>query len=443
MNNKLSIETLMKWIFMALAISMVMLTLGARLHQSYTEKLSETIRNGAQVKKSVESKKLRQQGDIIQGRLGPSWRQALPGEKTVLTIRNGDEKLRFVINPPAVVASIAEDERYLLLVGLLGLISAVEIAVFISYLLTRPIRRLAWGFREIARGRHVVVPLYDMMPYEFHELTDSFNEMASQLEKWKEVQRQLSRMDRLAALGEMLSGLSHEIRNPLASMRIQIDLLRSEVESIGKHDGGADVGGEALEQIDILGNELDRLNGVVTQLLAFVRPSQISISPTPLDDVLPWCASMFRSQAAKKGIELVIEKRADGIMVMADREMLRQMLMNLILNAIQAFSSVASERSKKIVVAIGLDALEPHEKALLSVSDNGPGIAPEIQHRVFDPFFTTKKEGTGLGLSIVQRIADGMNGTLLMDSSEEGTIFRVSLPLCRTDANTDDRSSEA
>ena len=99
---------------------------------------------------------------------------------------------------------------------------------------------------------------------------------------------------------------------------------------------------------------------MVTQLLAFVRPSQISISPTLLDDVLPWCASMFRSQAAKKGIELVIEKRADGIMVMADREMLRQMLMNLILNAIQAFSSVASERSKKIVVTIGLDALEPH-----------------------------------------------------------------------------------
>ena len=439
MNNKLSIETLMKWIFMALAISMVVLTLGARLHQSYTEKLSEMVRNGTQVKKSVESKRLRQQEEIILGRLGPSWRQASSGEKPVLTIRNGYEELRFVINPPAVVASIAEDERFLLLVGLLGLIAAVEIAVFISYLLTRPIRRLAWGFREIARGRHVVVPLYDMMPYEFHELTDSFNEMASQLEKWKEVQRQLSRMDRLAALGEMLSGLSHEIRNPLASMRIQIDLLRSEVESIGKHDGG----GEALEQIDILGNELDRLNGVVTQLLAFVRPSQISISPTPLDDVLPWCASMFRSQAAKKGIELVIEKRADGIMVMADREMLRQMLMNLILNAIQAFSSVASERSKKIVVTIGLDALEPHEKALLSVSDNGPGIAPEIQHRVFDPFFTTRKEGTGLGLSIVQRIADGMNGTLLMDSSEEGTIFRVSLPLCRTDANTDDRSSEA
>ena len=81
----------------------------------------------------------------------------------------------------------------------------------------------------------------------------------------------------------------------------------------------------------------------------------------------------------------------------------------------------------------GCDSLTPHESGVLSVSDSGPGIPVEIQHRVFDPFFTTRKEGTGLGLSIVQRIVDGMNGTLTMNSSETGTTFRVFLPLAEAE----------
>lgn len=433
MNNKLSIETLMKWIFMMLAVSMVALTLGARLHLSYSEKLAETVRNGEQVKHSIEKQKLRQQEDIILGRLGPAWRTAAPGERPRMTIVNGDSRLALSISSTAIIASIAEDERYLLLVGLLGLIAAVEISVFISYLLTRPIRRLAWGCREIARGRHVVVPLYNMMPYEFRELTDRFNEMASQLEKWKEVQRQLSRMDRLAALGEMLSGLAHEIRNPLASMRIQIDLLRSEVEASASCEEGASDRDEALEQIGILENEIDRLNSIVTQLLAFVRPNQITIDPTSLDDALPWCVSMFRTQASKRGVTLTVKKVDDNVVVMADREMLRQILMNLLLNAIQAFPQSGGGSAGTITVTTGCDSLTPHESGVLSVSDSGPGIPVEIQHRVFDPFFTTRKEGTGLGLSIVQRIVDGMNGTLTMNSSETGTTFRVFLPLAEAE----------
>ena len=134
MNNKLSIETLMKWIFMMLAVSMVALTLGARLHLSYSEKLAETVRNGEQVKHSIEKQKLRQQEDIILGRLGPAWRTAAPGERPRMTIVNGDSRLALSISSTAIIASIAEDERYLLLVGLLGLIAAVEISVFISYI---------------------------------------------------------------------------------------------------------------------------------------------------------------------------------------------------------------------------------------------------------------------------------------------------------------------
>ncbi len=214
MFNKYSLETLMKWIFMSLAISMVALTLGARLHQSYVAKRTSAEEFGRELMLTSEEREFSLQKEIVMGQLGPFWRETLSNEKPELVIKNGDQSLGFILDPKSIIISLVEDERYLILVGLLGLIAAVELAVLISYVLTRPLRRLAWGCKEIAQGSQVTIRHNALCPYEFHELTDSFNDMARQLERWKEVQRQVSRMDRLAALGEMLSGLSHEIRNP-------------------------------------------------------------------------------------------------------------------------------------------------------------------------------------------------------------------------------------
>lgn len=433
MLNKYSLETLMKWIFMSLAVSMVALTLGARLHQSYAAKKSAAVESGKELAVISDERKYSLPKEIVMGQLGPFWRESLPDEKPELVIRNGESTLGFDLDPKSIIISLVEEERYLILVGLLGLIVAVELAVLISYVLTRPLRRLAWGCRQIAQGIPVKIRHNALSPYEFHELTDSFNEMANELEKWKEVQKQVSRMDRLAALGEMISGLSHEIRNPLASIRIQLDLLRMEIGSI--HEEGRSSEEIALcdakEYISILDSEIDRLNKTVSQLLSFVRPKQQIISKVSLDDILSWCESMVKSQAEKQGIALMTGRIGGAVSVLADSEMLRHIVMNLSLNAIQSMDPLDGERKKVLSIVVGRTATVngTGETGVIRVSDTGPGIPEEIQHRIFDPFFTTRQDGTGLGLSIVQRIAEGFGGTVSMETSSEGTVFSVFIPL--------------
>ena len=428
MTKGLSLETIMKWIFMGLALSMVSLTLGARLHQSYIEKKNYALESAQELKFSIEEHGLYVPDDIILGRLGVSWRMARPGEDAKLSLRSGGKDLKLTLDKKQIITSIIEEERYLLLVGLLGLIAAVELAVLISYVLTRPLARLAWGCRKIAGDAAVTLPCGALAPYEIRELTDSFNDMAKQIKRWKDVQMQISRMDRLAALGEMISGLSHEIRNPLASMRIQTDLLRIEVEEMAPCAENS-AAKDACEIIGIIEKELDRLNGIVSQLLSFVRPKQAMIAPVLLDELLPWCRSMLGPQAEKHGVLLVTRQAAGCVTVMADKEMLQQLIMNLSLNAIQAMES--SPRSRECVLTVTIGFEEDGERGFLSVADNGPGIPEEIRHRIFDPFFTTRKEGTGLGLSTVQRIVEGLGGSLSMDTSDEGTVFTVFLTLDR------------
>ena len=140
---------------------------------------------------------------------------------------------------------------------------------------------------------------------------------------------------------------------------------------------------------------------------------------------------MLKPQAEKEGIELITRKLDSGVTVQADNEMLQHVIMNLSLNAIQSMSSQESGGKKVLSIATGSSATGrgTNKFGMVRVSDTGPGIPAEIQHRIFDPFFTTRQDGTGLGLSIVQRIVDGIGGTLSLDTSSEGTIFNIFIPL--------------
>ena len=431
MFRRVSLEALMKWIFLLLALSMVVLMLGARLHQSYSDKLVSAGRSAERLKRLIKDYDLSYSPEVMAQELGPYWRGTSAGEVPSLTIDSGGKEYGFSANTQRIYVDMVEEERYLILVGMLGLIIAVELAVFLSYMLTRPLRRLTWMCREVAGGVSVRIPQTLFSPYEFHELVESFNNMSSQLERWREVQRQVSRMDRLAALGEMISGLSHEIRNPLASMRIQTDLLRDEIDRLAAGGEGPQDAEEAREQIAVLGSEMDRLNNIVMQLLSFVRPRPTVITPVKLDDLLPWSGAMLGSQAQKYNVRLVLQSAAQDVAVMADSELLRQLVMNLALNAMQSMSPLNEEREMVLTVAIGYaPAPRGGEKmGMIMVSDTGPGISPDIEHRIFDPFFTTKKEGTGLGLSIVQRIVEGLGGELSLESSPNGTTFKIYLKL--------------
>lgn len=426
MRRPVSLESFMKWIFLLVALSTVVLILGTRLRQSYMQKLDAAAGFAERAERLVEIYHLDCAGEEALDELGPYWRACGEGETAEFTLKCGGRAYDFVIDYKKIYADMVEEERYLILVGILGLIVAVELAVFLSYMLTRPLRRLTWMCREIAAGKSVRVPQSFFSPSEFSELIGSFNDMSAQLARWREVQRQLSRMDRLAALGEMMSGLSHEIRNPLASMRIQTDLLRDEIERIGAGDFRGEDIRDAEEQIRVLGEEMDRLNNIVVQLLSFVRPRPAVVSPTRLDDILPWAGSMIGPQAQKHGVRLVLKCGAPDVKVMADGEALRQVVMNLAINAIQA-----SGRGGALSISVGLSqsADGSEERGVITVSDTGGGVPPGIEHRIFDPFFTTKKEGTGLGLSIVQRITESLGGELSLENEAGGATFRVYLKL--------------
>ena len=426
MRRGVSLESFMKWMFLLVALSTAVLILGTRLNQSYTRKLEEAERTAERAERMLSLYRLEYSAAAAAEELGPYWRPCGEGEEAEMRLTSGGRVYGFVIDYEEIYADMVEEERYLILVGILGLIVAVELAVFLSYVLTRPLRRLTWMCREIAAGKSVRVPQSVFSPSEFSELIDSFNDMSEQLARWRDVQRQLSRMDRLAALGEMMSGLSHEIRNPLASMRIQADLLRDEIERIGAGDFRGEDIRDAGDQINALCEEMDRLNNIVVQLLSFVRPRPAVVNPTKLDDILPWAGSMIGPQAQKQGVRLVLKCEEPDVTVMADGEALRQVVMNLALNAIQA-----AGRGGMLSISVGRSqsAARSGVRGVITVSDTGGGVPPGIEHRIFDPFFTTKKEGTGLGLSIVQRITESLGGELSLENGAGGATFRVYLTL--------------
>ena len=135
---------------------------------------------------------------------------------------------------------------------------------------------------------------------------------------------------------------------------------------------------------------------------------------------------MIGPQAQKHGVRLVLRCEEPEVTVMADGEALRQVVMNLALNAVQA-----AGRGGELAITVGRSPCASGKGycGVISVSDNGGGVPPGIEHRIFDPFFTTKKEGTGLGLSIVQRITESLGGELSLENGAGGATFRVYLPL--------------
>ena len=263
---------------------------------------------------------------------------------------------------------------------------------------------------EIAHGHRVVLPVSWWFPRELRELMLSFNRMSSQLERWKDVQRQVEWMDRLATIGEMASGLSHEIRNPLASMRVHIELLKRQSHTE-----------QETSDLAVLETELERLNQVVGDLLSFVRPGASVHVAVQMQEILDWCRNMVHSQCERQRVVWVQEDTASPCFsVSADRGQMQQVVLNLVLNALQAMPQGGEIR-------VGVESFE--EYGLLYVQDNGPGIPKETQERIFVPFFTTKKEGTGLGLFIVQRIINNHRGKISFTSSAAGgTTFQILIP---------------
>jgi len=230
--------------------------------------------------------------------------------------------------------------------------------------------------------------------------------------------RRLYRAERLATAGELAAGAAHEIRNPLTSIRSTIQHLHSSLPE----------GHVAREDAQGILEEVDRINGILEALLSFARPSEAVFSLVHLDELVRQSLDLIAAQAREQGVEVAVDLPVDSIPLVADSGLVKQVLLNLMLNALQAmeWGGELLIRAQSIPPRRG----EPAESggALVEVVDTGSGIPEETLERAFDPFFTTKPTGTGLGLSICYGIVERHNGDIEIETREgEGTTVRVRL----------------
>jgi len=241
-------------------------------------------------------------------------------------------------------------------------------------------------------------------------LEDSYLKLREQADQIIEIEEQLRRADRLSALGELSAGMAHEIRNPLGSIKGTAEILRD----------GVAADDPKLEFAEILIKEVDRLNGVLEDFLRFARPTPVEHGQFLLSEVINDVLDLTRQQAIRNQVEIKVGLD-DDIDIPGQGEQIKQVFLNLVLNALQAMPSSG---------VLKISSINFEHKVHIQVSDNGPGIALEDRERIFNPFMTTRDSGTGLGLAITQRIVQGHGGHIVLYSIPgQGASFTICLPL--------------
>jgi signal transduction histidine kinase len=233
--------------------------------------------------------------------------------------------------------------------------------------------------------------------------------MRNDTEKEK-LREEMMRLDRLASLGKLSAGIAHEVRNPLTGISLLLDDLHDRSET-----GSAD-----QQMIKKAVNEIDRVERLVNALLNYSSPARAEFRVFDLNQVVNDTVMLLRRPAEKSGVSILLESGEIAVFRF-DPEKVKQALLNIIRNAVEALSAGGSIR---------ISTLACGETAVIKISDNGPGISEDDLPLIFEPFFTRKGAGTGLGLSITQRIVEEHGGRIQVESSSStGTTFIIELPL--------------
>jgi signal transduction histidine kinase len=253
------------------------------------------------------------------------------------------------------------------------------------------------------------------------------------LEYLSQVESTVRYSRKLAALGRLSAGVAHEVKNPLNSMMIHLELLRQQFAApaplTAARAGAAAVAAvrepridpaAALEHVDVIAGEIRRLDEVVQGFLKFTRPEDLKLQPVRLASLFDEVVPIVKPEAERVGVTLEVE--CDGAPhVNGDPGMLRQAFLNLALNACQAMPDGGMLRIRCEHTR--------HRRVAVNISDTGVGIKPEHLQRIFDLYFTTKKSGSGIGLSMVYRTVQMHDGEIEVQSTPgKGTTFRILLP---------------
>ncbi|MCA1785133.1 MAG: PAS domain-containing protein, partial [Desulfobacteraceae bacterium] len=231
------------------------------------------------------------------------------------------------------------------------------------------------------------------------------------LSQIRALELKIRRKERLAALGTLASGIAHEVRNPLSSIKGYAGFFGSLFEEDSENKKAA----------QLMIEEIDRVDRVISELLEFARPADLQLRPTQPEPLISHSLRIIRHEARNAGIRINERINAPLPELYLDPDRFSQVLLNLYINAIQAMP-----HGGELTVDVRVEG----DAVLFAVSDTGEGIMPDDQAAVFNPYYTTKKKGTGLGLAIVHKIIEGHNGTIWLESAPgKGTTFFISIPL--------------
>jgi signal transduction histidine kinase len=250
-----------------------------------------------------------------------------------------------------------------------------------------------------------------------HKVSALNQELRQSLEILARTQSELVARERMAALGELSATMAHEVRNPLGAIANCVSALH--------HLPGKHLDAQQASLLEIIAEEVQRLDELVRGLLDFARPVQPQPRPEPLEPVVEGALSAaLRSQTISSRVTVQREMAPDLPLALVDVQLLHVALSNLFTNALQAMP-----QGGDLSVRIERERLAGSPRLQLSISDTGTGMSPEVQRRIFEPFFTTRATGTGLGLPIVRRIVEGHSGEVEVRSTQgRGTTFTLRLP---------------
>jgi signal transduction histidine kinase len=226
------------------------------------------------------------------------------------------------------------------------------------------------------------------------------------------INRELQTADRLSAISRISSGVAHEVKNPLNAILLHVEVARAKLSR-----GDTNVG----EQMEIISREILRLDRVVRTFLDFTRPVELQLDNVPMQELVREIVDLARPQAAAANIQVTVRSEAEGVEVRVDRDLLKQAMLNVVVNAMQAMSEGGELR---------FEATASEDTAELRISDTGPGIPAELREKIFRLYFSTKKDGSGIGLAMTFRIVQLHDGTIDFTSEPgKGTSFLIRLPI--------------
>ena len=291
----------------------------------------------------------------------------------------------------------------------LGVLALVMIGTLIIIRnLTTGVDRLKQGLHSMEKDIHHLLP---EMSGELGQVARAVNRMAVSLTEKERLEDQLRQSEHLIALGRLATGVAHELRNPIGIIKTLVELMKQEYSQVSGIE-------EFTRAID---EQVDRQALEIQELLDFGRPTKVSIKECSVNDLIKGVLSFSAAMLRKQRVDVVLQLDNKLSRILADTEKLKQVFVNIIVNAAEAMPSGGK---------LEIITRETDNMVVISFSDTGEGIPAEEMVRIFDPFYTTKKTGTGLGLSISYQSIQLHGGTIEVDSAlYKGSTFIISLPI--------------